>query len=66
MQTVIFVSLEDLPLIIIIRLQATNKYLSIQDGSSPENVAKQNGHTDVVHLFVKGGADISLATTKVH
>ena len=29
-------------------------------------VASQNGHTEVVDLLVQAGADIHLATTKVH
>ena len=37
-----------------------------QDGYSPVYAASQNGHTEVVDLLVQGGADINLATTKVH
>ena len=38
----------------------------MQDGASPVCVASQNGHTEVVDLLVQAGADIHLATTKVH
>ena len=37
-----------------------------QDGYSPVYAASQNGHTEVVDLLVQAGADIHLATTKVH
>ena len=37
-----------------------------QDGASPVYAASQNGHTEVVDLLVQAGADIHLATTKVH
>ena len=36
-----------------------------QNGYSPVYPASQNGHTEVVDLLVKAGADINLATTKV-
>ena len=38
----------------------------IQGGFSPVYVACQKGHTDVVDLLVKAGADIDLATTEVY
>ena len=38
----------------------------LQDGISPIFIASQNGHTEVVDLLVQAGADIHLATTKVH
>ena len=37
-----------------------------QNGYSPVYVASQNGHTGIVDLLVQAGADIHLATTKVH
>ena len=38
-----------------------------QNGYSPVYAASQNGHTEVVDLLVKAGADIHLATTdEVH
>ena len=37
-----------------------------QDGFSPVYAASQNGHTEIVDLLVQAGADIHLATTKVH
>ena len=33
-------------------------YFTVQDGFSPLYVASQNGHTDVVDLLLKAGADI--------
>ena len=41
--------------------------LSTQNGYSPVHAASIEGHTDVVDLLVKAGADIHLATTdEVH
>ena len=37
-----------------------------QDGYSPVYVASWKGHTEVVDQLVQAGADIHLATTKVH
>ena len=37
-----------------------------QDGHSLVYVASQNSHTEVVDLLVQAGANIHLATTKVH
>lgn len=37
-----------------------------QDGCSPLYVASLKGHTDVVDLLVKEGADVHLATIKVY
>ena len=39
--------------------------LTLQDGVSPVYVASQEGHTDVVDVLVKAGADVSQITTKV-
>ena len=39
---------------------------TVQDGFSPLHVASQNGHTDVVDLLVRAGADVHLATTEVY
>ena len=39
---------------------------STQDGLSPVFVASQGGHTEVVDLLVKAGADIHLVSTEVH
>jgi ankyrin repeat protein len=38
---------------------------TIQDGVSPLCVACVYGHTDVVDLLVRAGADVHLATTEV-
>ena len=38
---------------------------TVQDGISPLYAASQKGHTDVVDLLVRAGADVHLATTKV-
>ena len=32
-----------------------------QDGSTPVNVASQEGHSDVVKILIGNGADINLA-----
>ena len=40
--------------------------LCLQDGASPLYVASQEGHTDVVDILIKAGADIHQATTKVY
>ena len=37
-----------------------------QNGVSPVSVASRNGHTKVVDLLIKAGADIHLASTEVH
>ena len=39
--------------------------LYIQDGHSPLFVASQEGHSEVVDVLLKAGADIHQATTKV-
>ena len=39
---------------------------TVQDGFSPLYAASHNGHTDVVDLLVRAGADVHLATTEVH
>ena len=39
--------------------------LTVQGGFSPVYVASQNGHTDVVDVLVKAGADVNQVTTKV-
>ena len=31
-----------------------------QDGSTPVNVASENGHSDVVKILIRSGADINL------
>ena len=41
-------------------------FTCVQDGLSPVYAASLNGHTEVVDLLVQAGADIHLATTKVH
>ena len=40
--------------------------LNVQDGVSPLYAASQEGHTEIVDLLVRAGADINQATTKVH
>ena len=39
--------------------------LTVQDGFSPVYVASQMGHTDVVDVLVKAGADVNQTLTKV-
>ena len=39
---------------------------TVQAGVSPLYVASQNGHTDVVDLLVRAGADVHLATSEVY
>ena len=39
--------------------------LTVQDGLSPLYVASGNGHSEVVDVLVKAGADVHQATTKV-
>ena len=41
-------------------------FTSMQDGISPMYAASHEGHTEVVGLLVQAGADVHLATTKVH
>ena len=38
----------------------------VQDGVSPLYVASESGHTDVVDLLVRAGADLHLTTTEVY
>ena len=37
----------------------------IQDGLSPVYIASQKGHTDVVDVLVKAGADVHQACSRV-
>ena len=39
--------------------------LFMQDGMSPLFAATVNGHTDIVDLLVRAGADVHLSTTEV-
>ena len=39
--------------------------ITIQDGLSPLYVASEYGHTDVVDILVKEGADVNQAATVV-
>ena len=39
--------------------------ITIQGGASPLYVASQEGHTDVVDILVKAGADVNQANTVV-
>ena len=39
---------------------------TVQDGVSPLYFASQNGHTDVVDLLVRAGADVHLTTIEVY
>ena len=43
----------------------TSYSLTVQDGGSPLYVASQEGHSDVVDILLKAGADVHLATTEV-
>ena len=47
-------------------LVTQNVTLCLQNGCSPVYVGSQYGHSDVVDQLVQAGADIHLATTKVH
>ena len=38
---------------------------TVQDGVRPLYAASQEGHTEVVDVLVKAGADVNQATTKV-
>ena len=38
---------------------------TVQDGASPLYVASHEGHTDVVDILVKAGADVNQANTVV-
>ena len=40
--------------------------LTIQDGFTPVYVASGNGHTGVVDILVKAGADINQAVAEVN
>ena len=40
--------------------------LTVQDGLSPLYAASQEGHTEVVDVLVKAGADVNQACTKVY
>ena len=40
--------------------------LTVQDGFSPLYAASHEGHTEIVDLLVRAGADVNQATTKVH
>ena len=39
---------------------------TVQNGASPLYTASQEGHTDVVDILVKAGADVNQAETVVH
>ena len=43
----------------------TSYSLTVQDGGSPLYVASHEGHSDVVDILLKAGADVHLATTEV-
>ena len=47
-----------MPHIVIIFNAHYNIYFTVQDGFSPLYVASQEGHTDVVDLLLKAGADV--------
>ena len=36
-------------------------YTNVQDGDSPLIAASEDGHTDVVDLLIRAGADVNLA-----
>ena len=40
--------------------------LTVQDGYSPLYAASENGHTEIVDLLVRAGADVNQATTQVY
>ena len=43
----------------------TSYSLTVQDGFSPLCIASEYGHSDVVDILLKAGADVHQATTKV-
>ena len=42
------------------------QFIHVQNGATSLHTASQNGHTDVVDLLVRAGADVHLATTEVY
>ena len=48
-----------------LEVNPTSYSLTLQDGVSPLYAASQEGHSDVVDILLKAGADLHLATTKV-
>ena len=54
-----------MPTVLFCSLATITFLFSIQGGLSPVCVACCKGHTDVVDLLVKAGADIHLASTEV-
>ena len=42
----------------------STSFSGLQDGYSPLCVASQNGHTDVVDILLRKGADVNQATTE--
>ena len=48
-----------------LEVNPTSYSLTVQNGASPLYVASQEGHSDVVDILLKAGADVHQATTKV-
>ena len=48
-----------------LEVNPTSYSLTVQDGGSPLYAASQEGHSDVVDILLKAGADVHQATTKV-
>ena len=48
-----------------LEVNPTSYSLTVQIGASPLYVASQEGHSDVVDILLKAGADVHQATTEV-
>ena len=48
-----------------LEVNPTSYSLTLQIGASPLYVASQEGHSDLVDILLKAGADVHQATTKV-
>ena len=48
-----------------LEVNPTSYSLTVQNGASPLYVASQEGHSGVVDILLKAGADVHQATTKV-
>ena len=48
-----------------LEVNPTSYSLTLQDGGSPLYVASKEGHSDVVDILLKAGADVHQATTEV-
>ena len=48
-----------------LEVNPTSYSLTVQNGGSPLYAASQEGHSDVVDILLKSGADVHQATTEV-